>query len=785
MILRAVLLLTLVLFLVPLLIDASKPQACSLPQPNPRLRRHRIDIDGSGNPLAILLNGQSKISYGDPKPPLEGKAGFKARESFGGFADSVTVVSQRLEMPGLRWVRTGGPLGGLGYDVRMRPHNPDIIYATDAWSGVNISVDGGRTWQPSNKGIITRAGHSGDAIPVFSLTIDPHNPEVIWIGTQNRRGIFKSADGGKTWVEKDNGIVEREGISFRGLTVDPRDSTIVYAAAEISSFAWAGREVRGREFDLTKGVVYRTTDAGEHWAAIWRGDNLARYIWINPRDPDVIYVSTGIFDREAANSDPRRNLPGGVGVVKSTDGGRTWQVLGRANGLTNLYIGTLFMHPKNPDVLLAGAGNNAYPEDAGVFLSTNGGETWKNTVRGANIHSVEFALPDPQIAYAAGIDAVYRSQDGGSTWRRVSHGDSWGPPGIQAGFPIDLQVDPRDADRLFANNYGGGNFLSEDGGRTWMVASRGYTGAQVRDIAVDRGTGQVFAAARSGLYLSTDKGGEWRGLAYPPAAGIEWYVVAIDPSDSGNVLAASNAMGVIVQRQGERWCQVSARPGPRMSWRAIAFAPSDPTIIYAGTSAFYSAGTFDDEMSAGGIYVSEDGGSTWRQANDANSTSANVAALAVDPHNPKVVYAATCNRGLLKSTDGGQRWQTIGIGQRVRGVRALAIDPRDSQIFYAGLRDGGVWKSLSGGESWQHSSSGMDPEASVTDIVLDPTNSQVLYAADIRTGVYRSEDGGKLWVRINEGLRTRAVNALSISSDGRTLYAATEGEGVFRLDIEK
>ena len=75
---------------------------------------------------------------------------------------------------GLRWVRTGGPLGGLGYDVRMRPDNPDILYVTDAWSGVNVSVDGGRTWRPSNNGIITRAGDSGDAVPVFCLTIDPH-----------------------------------------------------------------------------------------------------------------------------------------------------------------------------------------------------------------------------------------------------------------------------------------------------------------------------------------------------------------------------------------------------------------------------------------------------------------------------------------------------------------------------------------------------------------------------------------------------------------------------------
>ncbi|NIW88262.1 MAG: hypothetical protein GWN12_05615, partial [Thermoplasmata archaeon] len=188
-----------------------------------------------------------------------------------------------------------------------------------------MSTDGGQTWFPSNEGITTRTGPSGDAIPVFCLTIDPHDYDTIWVGTQNVRGIFKSTDGGRTWVEMDNGVVEYEGITFRGFTVDPRSSDIVYAAAELSSWAWAGEGRSGREFDMTQGVVYKTTDGGQNWTAVWRGDNLARYVWIDPRDPDVIYVSTGIFDREAANSIPDSRTPGGVGVIKSTDGGQTWR----------------------------------------------------------------------------------------------------------------------------------------------------------------------------------------------------------------------------------------------------------------------------------------------------------------------------------------------------------------------------------------------------------------------------------------------------------------------------
>jgi len=80
------------------------------------------------------------------------------------------------------WVRLGGPLGGLGYDIRMDPGDPDIMFATDAWAGVHKSVDGGHTWFTLNEGIDARTGPSGDAIPAFCLTIDPNEPSIIWAG---------------------------------------------------------------------------------------------------------------------------------------------------------------------------------------------------------------------------------------------------------------------------------------------------------------------------------------------------------------------------------------------------------------------------------------------------------------------------------------------------------------------------------------------------------------------------------------------------------------------------
>ena len=202
----------------------------------------------------------------------------------------------------LIWTRCGGPIGGLGYDVRMHPTCPDTMFVTDSFAGVFRSFDGGQNWDPVNDGINIRGGDSGDAIKVFCLTIDPVNHNTVWLGLQDQRGIYKSTDLGENWTLLVNGIVETVGLSFRGISIDPDHPDTVYAAGELSSTVWADTLVYGREFDKTMGVVYKTLDGGGTWFEIWRGDNLARYVLIDPRDTQTLYLSTGIMDREAANS---------------------------------------------------------------------------------------------------------------------------------------------------------------------------------------------------------------------------------------------------------------------------------------------------------------------------------------------------------------------------------------------------------------------------------------------------------------------------------------------------
>ncbi|MFL7869794.1 MAG: family 16 glycoside hydrolase, partial [Anaerolineales bacterium] len=385
----------------------------------------QIEIIGEGDTLTFVVDGNTEWTYTDPEPLLVGSFAFETLDNSQVYIDDIQVeLSPSSDfipdesLSSLTWVRTGGPLGGLGYDIRMMPDHPDTLLVSDAWAGVFISTNGGVDWGPSNEGITVRTGSTGDAIPIFCLTVDPTHPNIVWVGTQNTRGIFKSTDGGLTWERKDDGVVEVDGITFRGIAIDPTNSDVVYAAAEISSWIWNnGQPSQGREFDMVGGVVYKTTDGGEHWTETWRGQNLARYVWIDPRDTNVLYLSTGIFDREAANSNPQTGDPGGEGILKSTDGGATWRQIN--NGLNNLYVGSLFMNPANPDVLLAGTGNVQYPGGDGVYLSTDGGVNWKQVLQDQNIESVEFASSDPSIAYAGSSDAIFRSEDGGENWDLV------------------------------------------------------------------------------------------------------------------------------------------------------------------------------------------------------------------------------------------------------------------------------------------------------------------------------------------------------------------------------
>jgi len=693
-----------------------------------------------------------------------------------------------------KWVNTGGPLGGLGYDVRIYPTNKNSMFVTDNYAGVARSDNAGETWYQTNSGISVKSGPTGDAINIFSLTIDPNDPNIIWAGTNGEGsdfGVFKSTDEGNSWTLKTNGITleDADGLVFRGFTIQKGNSNIVYAQSEVVT------SKQGREFNMVKGRVYKTNDGGESWQLIWEGDSLARYLIIDPTNSEVLYMSTGIFDREAYNSDCKNNSSGGVGVLKSTDGGETWSSIN--NGLTDLYVGSLRMHPSNSKILFAATGNNACSGQyegnivSGLFRTLNGGSSWTKIIDGAILTTVNFSLSNPDIVYAGGASAFYRSEDGGLTWSKFDRGGVWGPPGIRAGVPIDVTVDPDNPYLLYANNYGGGVFRSTDGAETWEEWSKGYSGAEIHKVCIPASNiSTVYAIGRSGPFVSYNYGNTWKGIANGDAKSYpEWYSVAVHPTNSNIILITDEHQGVIFRSTdgGNDFTEVfrhsgadASNPDQRQGFKTLVFSPSNPNVIYAGLARDRN-NILSSSPYGTVICKSTDAGVTFSEMTS-DIDGYNVNELIVDPNNVNIVYAATSN-GVYKSADEAKSF-THFDSLRNPNIEALSVDFQQTNYLIAGEIENGIWISEDDGTTWTgpHNSGFNSSNPYITVIVFDPDNYDTVYASDLYSGIYQSTDKGNTWSPFPDsemsGLTVRAVKDIVMNKE--VIYGATQGGGVFR-----
>ena len=760
-------------------------------------RWYSVEVSGSQGNFKVYLDGVLMIDYTDPAPILNGATAFEVLTDAPVQFDDVVAATDEPLSP-TPWVHTGGPLGGLGYDVRISPANKKRMYVTDNYAGVGVSDDGGENWLPANNGITIRGGNTGDAINIFSLTVDPNNPDIVWAGTFGEGasfGVFKSTDGGASWTAKTSGMTLDNDIAmvFRGFTVQNGNSNVVYAQAEIPT------TVQGWEFNRVKGRVYKTTNGGESWQLVWQGNNLARYLIIDPGNPELLYLSTGIFDREAFNSDCAKGVYGGLGVLKSANGGLTWSPAN--SGLTDLYVGSLRMHPANPQILFAATGSysctggDTSAPVSGLFRTSDGGASWTKVLGNDIFTTVNFSPSSPDTVYAGSAAAFYRSQNGGQSWSRLTQpsGVSWGPPGVRAGVPIDVTVDPTDPLELYANNYGGGVFRSRDGAESWSVWSRGFSGADVHQVHIPADSpSTVLAIGRSGPFKSANYGVDWTGIANGDAAPFgEWNAVATDPAHPGTILISDEHQGVIFLSAdgGASFSEVLRHPDAnaddpagRQGFKALAFAPTSPGTVYAGLSK--DRGSFLGSSPQGtAIYKSQNGGGTFAPI-PSLLDGVNVRNLVVDPANANTIWAATTN-GVYRSIDGAQSWSRLeGLGSK--NIETLAIDPLQPGFIVAGEIFGGIWKSTNGGATWSGPlNSGFDsPNPYISALVLDPVHAGTLFAGDLYSGVYRSQDAGENWAPFPDwkrsGMTIRAVKDLAISA--KVMYAATQGGGVFRFD---
>ena len=316
------------------------------------------------------------------------------------------------------------------------------------------------------------------------------------------------------------------------------------------------------------------------------------------------------------------------------------------------------------------------------------------------------------VAYAATNNGVFKTTNGGINWTPASTG--------LAGIPVfSLAIDPTTPATIYAGTFGRGVFKSTDAGGHWVPVRGGFGDDTVLSLAIDPSHPDTIYSGTTASSSST------AGAVFSPAT-------AVIKSSSG----------------GQSWTAANAGL-PRAIVTALAIDPSNPAALYAGTST-------------AGVFKSTDGGLTWGPAN-AGISSSDISHLIVDPRNPATVYAgiegcsAGCSSaaGVYKSTNGGVTWvsASAGLADDLQ-VIALAIDPDDTRVLYAATRFNGLFKTNNGGVTWMS----INPAPTGTmfaivhfALVVDPANPGTVYAGTFE-GVLKTTDGGKSWVAANSGL---------------------------------
>jgi len=541
----------------------------------------------------------------------------------------------------------------------------------------------------------------------------PGDPTVYYVGAA-AGGVFKTTDGGLTW----KAVFEHESTGSVGdLAVDPSNPNSV----------WVGTGEANPRNDVIDGAgVYFSPDAGQSWKFMGLRDagQISRII-VDPSNSNVVFA--GVLGHVWAPNADR-------GVYRTTDGGKTWKKVLFVDDTTG--VASLAMEPGNPEVLYAGMWHfRRYPwtlvdggDSSGIYRSTDGGETWKKLSEGLpqpplGRIAVAIAPSNPSHVYAligSKHGMLWQSLDRGDHWTQVSDNRALD---IRPFYFSRLEVSPSDENKVYFLSFD--LMESDDGGKTTHNADRGVH-VDHHAIWIDpKNPNRILQGNDGGAYVSMDGAKTWRFLDGLPIE--QFYMVAADskvPYTLCGGLQDNNA-----------WCGPSSNLGGRSvgnaDWYTVAGgdgeyavpAPSDANVIYAD-SQNGEIRRLDKSTHLGRFARPYLLGVEEMKPADLKYRFNWTAPIAVSRTDANEVYLG--GNVLFKSTDGGQHWTPISDD--------LTRNDKSKQE----VAGGPVQHDISGAESYD----------TLLCISIAPTDPNVIWTGSDDGLVHVTRDGGKTWADV-------------------------------------
>jgi photosystem II stability/assembly factor-like uncharacterized protein len=698
-------------------------------------------------------------------------------------------------------LRSIGPgfMSGRIADIEIHPENENIWYVAVGSGGVWKTENAGTTWTP--------VFDKQNVYSIGTITIDPNNPDTVWVGTGEDvggrhvsfgDGVYRSDDGGKTW--KNMGLTKSEHISR--ILVHPYDSDVIWVTAQ--GPLWSKGGERG---------LYKSTDGGKTWTKtlgdeLWTG---VTDLVMDPSNPNRLYAATWQRHRTVA-----AYMGGGPGTAlyRSDDGGDSWTKL--ETGLPNdQWMGKigLAVSYHNPDVVYAAIELNR--RTGGLYRSADGGNSWtkmSETVSGGtgpHYYQELYASPHHEGMLYLMDNNLQISEDGGKTFYRMNeknkHGDNHA-----------IAFKKYDANYLIVGS-DGGLYESFDLTKTWKFVEN-LPVTQYYKVAVD--DAQPFYNIYGGTQDNSTQGGPSRTDNVHGIQNSDWRVIldwdghqpATEPGNP-NIVYGERQEGTLSRIDMATGEVVDIQPQPgenegfeRFNWDSpILVSPHSPTTIFFASHKVWKSTNRGDSWTAISGDLTRDQErltlpimgkkQSWDAPWDvyAMSTYNTITSLAESPLQQGLIYAGT-DDGLIQVTEnGGQTWRKIEVGS-LPGVPSTAFvndikaDLFDAGTVYVALDNHKygdftpyILKSTDRGNSWRSIRTNIPDRHLVWRVVQDHISPNLLFAGT-EFGLFVTVDGGKQWHELNGNVPTISFRDLALQRRENDLVAASFGRGFFILD---